>query len=63
MKIALTATQWERFSEILGNLGIVVVTSTLLPLIFDQKELLGDVRGLYIAAILWYFSIITARKY
>lgn len=63
MKIILTKNQWERFSEILGNLGIVVFGSTLIPLLFDQKELLGDIRGLYIAAVLWYVSISTARKY
>lgn len=64
MKLILTKNQWQRISEISGNLGIVVFGATLIPLLFTSNtELIGDVRGLYITAILWYISIITARKY
>lgn len=61
--IKLTKNQWERLSEILGNLGLLVLGAVVIPYFFDKADILGAIRGLYITGVLWYLSLIAARKY
>lgn len=63
MKIKLTKHQWERISEISGNIGVVVAGTTILPFVFETGDLLDAIRGLYISTVLWYLSIRSAKKY
>ena len=37
MSFYLTEKQWDRLSEILGNLGVAFLVSGVLPFIFESK--------------------------
>ncbi len=63
MKLAFTKTQWERVSEILGNLGILTAGSIILPFILERLDPTKIVWGIVITSIFWYASIIFAKKY
>lgn len=62
-QIVLTENQWQRISELLGNLGLLTLASLVIPYITDKPNSLNVVAGLVMTTGLWYASIVTARKY
>lgn len=60
--ITLSKQQWQRLSEILGNLGLVFLASVVLPYILEEPKLLTIISGLILVAISWVGSIIVAGK-
>lgn len=61
-KITLTKKQWERLSEILGNLGLVFFASVVLPYILEQPKLPNVISGLVLAVGCWIASILLSNK-
>lgn len=62
-KIKFTKSQWERFSEIVGNIGLVSFASIFVPYLLDKPNSLIMISGLLISAGMWYISLVFARKY
>lgn len=63
LKIKLTKSQWERISDILGSLSLVSVASVVIPYVLDKPNLFLAFFGIVITIILWYASVVVARKY
>lgn len=63
MKISLTESQWERISEILGNLGLLVLASLVLPFILGNSDASKLIWGIVVTGVFWYISIVLAMKY
>ncbi len=61
-QVKLTKKQWERVSEILGNLGILAFASVGFPFVLNNMSLLGIAWGLLAGIILWYYSILSAER-
>ncbi len=62
MKISLTKKQYERISEILGNLGLVSLTSIVIPYWLGNLNISLVISGLVLTFISWYTSVVFARK-
>lgn len=63
LKIVLTKNQWERISEVLGNLGLLTIASLILPFVFENLNVAKIIWGIVLTAVFWYISIIIAKKY
>jgi len=53
MNIKLTKSQWQRVSELSGNLGILVCGSIIIPFWLEKSYSLGVIRGLLAILFLW----------
>ena len=62
-KIILTKHQWQRFSEILGNLGLLTFASSVIPNLINELDLALAASGLLISFYFWYISLVAARRY
>ncbi len=49
MKIKFTKSQWQRISELLGNIGILSISSVIIPALFDKQNYQDVILGLVIA--------------
>ena len=63
LKIVLTKHQWQRASEILGNLGLLSLASVVIPFLLERFNLWIVIFGLVFSGITCYASIVLARKY
>jgi hypothetical protein len=65
MRIKLTKSQWERFSEIVGNMGLLYFGATFIPAIFDihKVEINMFIYGLILSISSIILSILLARNY
>ena len=63
MKFRFTKHQWERISEILSNLGLLMAASLIIPFTFENLNITKVIWGVVISTIFWYISIIFAKKY
>lgn len=63
LKVVLTKHQWQRFSELLGNLGLLTLASVVIPYLLNEFNLVIALFGLVISFLAWYASIVLAKKY
>ena len=63
IRLDLSKTQWARVSDILGNLGLITLTSAVIPALLEQFNILLAILGVVITSLFWYASIIVARRY
>lgn len=61
--IVLTENQWKRISDLLANLGLLMLGSIVIPFFSDFENLIGALWGILITVFLWYLSVYTAKKY
>ncbi len=60
-KFILTDEQIGQVSNILADLGIIVVAAAVIPSIFIESNLLNIIQGSIVAVIIWYLSIKTLK--